>query len=313
MDDKPNTPMTPREYVILIAGPTLADLLARRDDRRLAYLACLTIYHCVDAIGLAEAACVPGFDQLQGGARRRAVDKAAESVRDVMQKQCGTIFTVVHGIANGTKHPARLPLLPGSERKFGIFGFGPGYAGFDEGRWSFPGLGLEVDEEVLFLDACAQQVLAAFVCAYPAHLGSIVLSFLDWGLPVPGLDLQPEWVKWIRAWAKQTPSVAEVWLFGSRAKGTATVESDVDLALVLMPGDQGHDWPLGNWMALATRWQGELEDGLDRHVSLELFARAGEEEGAPEAKASAILLWQRAEAWPTDSRDIDESKAFWAL
>ncbi len=293
MDDKPNVSMTPREYVEAIVLPTLHEALGARDDQRRAYLACLVVYHCIDSIGLAEAARAPKFHQLPTGARRRAVNKAAEAVYDVIKERCGSIFTVVQEIALGTKHPARIPLLPGSERKVGVFGFGPGYAGFGEGRWNFPGLGLEVNGELVFLDACAQQVLAAFISAYPAHLGGVALSFLDWALSAPGIDLQPGWLKAIRTWAKQGPDVSEVWLFGSRAKGTATAESNIDLALVLMPGDPGHDWPLGNWTALASRWQGDLELGLGRHVSLELFARPGEEEGAPEARASAILLWRR--------------------
>lgn len=285
--------MMPREYVEAIVLPTLHEALGVRDDQRRAYLACLVVYHCIDSLGLAEAAREPRFDTLSKGARGGKVEDATVSVRAAVKDRCGVIFKVVQGIANGTKHPGKLPLLPGSERRYGVFGFGAGFAGLDEGRWGFPGLGLRVEGEVLFLDACAQQMLAALVCAYPFHLSGIALSFLDWGLQAPGLDLPSGWVKWIRTWAKMTPSVAEVWLFGSQAKGTSTAESDVDLALVLMPGEQGHDWPLGNWMALGKRWQDDLQHQIGRHVSLGLFARPGEDEGAPEAKASAILLWRR--------------------
>lgn len=293
-DDKPNTPMTPREYVDLIVGPTLSELLDRRDDRRLAYLACLTVYHCVDAIGLAEAARTPGFDQLQGRPRKSAVDAATKGVRDRVQACCGSAFELVQGIANGTKHPGRVPLLPGTERSFGVFGFGPGYAGFDEGRWDVPGLGLDVDGEVVFLDHCAQQVLAAFVCAYPVHLNGVALSsFMDKGLAVPGLAMLPDWLAGIDAWAATTPEIAEVWLFGSRAKGTSGADSDVDLGLVLVPGEPGHDWPLGNALSPKTRWREALEQIVGRDVSRELFARPGEEEGAPEVRATAILLWRR--------------------
>ncbi|WP_409566226.1 nucleotidyltransferase domain-containing protein [Methylobacterium sp. J-070] len=44
------------------------------------------------------------------------------------------------------------------------------------------------------------------------------------------MDMPIEWVDAIRAWAAGNKNVAEVWLFGSRAKGTVP-ESDVDLGL----------------------------------------------------------------------------------
>jgi predicted nucleotidyltransferase len=47
-----------------------------------------------------------------------------------------------------------------------------------------------------------------------------------------------------RSWASANGNVRELWLFGSRAKGNSRPESDVDLALVLMPPDNKHDWAL---------------------------------------------------------------------
>ena len=37
----------------------------------------------------------------------------------------------------------------------------------------------------------------------------------------------------IESWAEQRNEVSEVWLFGSRAKGSARDDSDMDLALIL--------------------------------------------------------------------------------
>jgi predicted nucleotidyltransferase len=50
------------------------------------------------------------------------------------------------------------------------------------------------------------------------------------------MDMRPEWTEAIRTWAAGNENVAEVWLFGSRTKGTARSDSDVDVALVLVPG-----------------------------------------------------------------------------
>ena len=36
-------------------------------------------------------------------------------------------------------------------------------------------------------------------------------------------------------WAQETNAVHELWLFGSRAKDTARRDSDVDIAVSLMP------------------------------------------------------------------------------
>lgn len=56
-------------------------------------------------------------------------------------------------------------------------------------------------------------------------------------------------------WAERTTEVKELWLFGSRAKGTARPDSDVDLAVALMPASGDHDWALGNYFALHLNWK----------------------------------------------------------
>ena len=295
-DDKPNAPMTPREYVETIVLPTLHELLGARDDRRRAYLACLVVCHVADSLGLAEAARNPGFAEMQGRTRKRAVDTATEAVQAEAKHRCGDVFRIVQDIANGTKHPGRLPLLPGREEAFHVPAYDMPGAGYDMGRYDFPGLALRAGDDVAFLDACAQQVLAAFVCAYPQHLGGIALSsFIDPYLPILGLDVRRELIPTIGAWALTRPEVAEVWLFGSRAKGTARPDSDVDLGLVLVPGEPNHDWPFGNWTALGGVWRDEVRGMLGCALSLEAFSRPGEEQDEREAaaRAPAILLWTR--------------------
>jgi predicted nucleotidyltransferase len=50
------------------------------------------------------------------------------------------------------------------------------------------------------------------------------------------------WLEGIRQWAEANGNIQEVWLFGSRARGEATEEKDVDLAITLMPPKGNHDW-----------------------------------------------------------------------
>jgi predicted nucleotidyltransferase len=51
----------------------------------------------------------------------------------------------------------------------------------------------------------------------------------------PVMDMQPEWLRGLREWAQSNDAVRQLWLFGSRARGDARENSDVDLALALMP------------------------------------------------------------------------------
>ena len=65
------------------------------------------------------------------------------------------------------------------------------------------------------------------------------------------MDMSDEWLRGLRAWASANANVRELWLFGSRADGHAKPESDVDLAIALMPD------ALGNYYALGDGWQRE--------------------------------------------------------
>lgn len=288
--------MTPREYVEAIVLPTLHEFLAARDDRRRAYIACLVICHVADSLGLAEAALEPGFEGRRGRSRKDSVDAATKIVQGRAGHRCGGAWAVVQGFANGTKHPARLPLLPGTEHPVPMFDWEThtGEPG-EITRWEAPGLTISVRGRDSYVDICAQQVLAGLIWAYPEHLGGIDVSFMDPGVEVSGFDMAPMWLIEIGAWAAGRTEVAEVWLFGSRAKGTARIDSDVDLGLVLVAGDPGHDWPEGNYQALGDRWQAELAASLGRRVSLVTFARPGEPEDddLAAARAPAILLWAR--------------------
>jgi predicted nucleotidyltransferase len=73
----------------------------------------------------------------------------------------------------------------------------------------------------------------------------------------------------IVAWAAGNDCVREIWLFGSRARGNSRPDSDIDLAIVLMPSSQGTDWAFGTYQSKGDEWQRELTAMLDQHVSLE--------------------------------------------
>lgn len=102
------------------------------------------------------------------------------------------------------------------------------------------------------------------------------------------MQLPDEWRDAVVAWAQENRNIAELWLFGSRAKGLARPDSDLDLVVQLMPPDGKHDWALGNYMALGDRWQAELANLIGRHVSLQAFGP-----GMDEVRQTAIPLWKR--------------------
>src|SRR3954464_1205772 len=79
------------------------------------------------------------------------------------------------------------------------------------------------------------------------------------------MDLSANQAEAIRDWARRTPYVREVRLFGSRAKGIAKPNSDVDLAVTA--DDAGH------YVALSANWEKHLSDALVLTVHIRDYAR----------------------------------------
>jgi predicted nucleotidyltransferase len=102
--------------------------------------------------------------------------------------------------------------------------------------------------------------------------------------------LPDEWERGLRAWANKNGNVRELWLFGSRADGTFRQDSDVDIALGLLPPNGKHNWALGNFFDLKDQWRCELEAIVGRHVSLEPITP--DEPGTARVK-KWVRLWAR--------------------
>jgi predicted nucleotidyltransferase len=107
------------------------------------------------------------------------------------------------------------------------------------------------------------------------------------------MDLSSECLRGLRSWASANGNVRELWLFGSRAQGFSRHDSDVDLAIALMPQRGTNDDPaLGQYFALADRsWQPELEKIVGRHVSLEAIRPNTFEDAM--VRCFGIQLWNR--------------------
>jgi predicted nucleotidyltransferase len=105
------------------------------------------------------------------------------------------------------------------------------------------------------------------------------------------MDMQDEWLRGLRSWASAKDSIRELWLFGSRATGCSRPESDVDLALALMPPKGKHDWAYGNYVDLHSEWKRELEAIVGRHVSLEAIVPGTDPDAT--VRRSGVRLWSR--------------------
>ena len=104
--------------------------------------------------------------------------------------------------------------------------------------------------------------------------------------------MREEWLRDLRSWASKNQSVRQLWLFGSRARGDSRDDSDIDLAIALMPPVGKHDWALGNYTALADGvWQRELESIVGRHVSLEVIVPGNNAD--VRVRRCGRLLWAR--------------------
>jgi predicted nucleotidyltransferase len=105
------------------------------------------------------------------------------------------------------------------------------------------------------------------------------------------MDIEDEWLRGLRSWASKNENVRELWLFGSRAKGCSRSDSDVDIALSLLPAVGKHDWAAGNYIALHGDWKRDLEAIVGRHVSLEAIEPGSKYDA--EVRCTGALLWMR--------------------
>lgn len=93
------------------------------------------------------------------------------------------------------------------------------------------------------------------------------------------------------AWAKANSSVGELWLFGSRARGTARVNSVVDIGLAFTPVNRTTDRAFENYVTLYSQWLSELEAIVQCTVSLVPLIPG--DEGDAIIRATGICLWER--------------------
>lgn len=105
------------------------------------------------------------------------------------------------------------------------------------------------------------------------------------------MDMQQEWLRGLREWAAANGNVWQLWLFGSRARGDARPDSDVDIALALMPSEGDHDWALGAYLHLESEWRRQLKAIVQRDVSIAVIVPG--EDADTRVRREGVLLWAR--------------------
>lgn len=92
-------------------------------------------------------------------------------------------------------------------------------------------------------------------------------------------------------WAANTDAVAALWLFGSRANGTARPDSDHDLAIELRPKVKDHDWAFGDYICDRDHWKARLRNIVRGDLSLVAFR--DDLRGKFDPRVDGICLWRR--------------------
>lgn len=101
-------------------------------------------------------------------------------------------------------------------------------------------------------------------------------------------------VETVRAWASERPPISRAWIFGSRAKGSARHDSDLDVAVEVEPA---HGLTARETYEHDLRWL-EWEDDLAQEVDLKLHLVLRDGDRTPTTdsgvREGGILVFDRA-------------------
>ena len=105
------------------------------------------------------------------------------------------------------------------------------------------------------------------------------------------MNVAPQDLQKIRAWAQTHEVIQRVWLYGSRARGDNQPDSDIDLAIVTRL-DTGQDNADAVWMF----WHQDFKETPDLHLSHEVHLEwyedgAGSERVGRGVERDGILIY----------------------
>ena len=80
-------------------------------------------------------------------------------------------------------------------------------------------------------------------------------------------SIDERWLTALSDWARGEPSVLKAWVFGSRAKGSARQESDLDVAVFLESEDRTVQV---EWILNARTWASEAQSQVGAFPKIDL-------------------------------------------
>jgi uncharacterized protein len=89
-------------------------------------------------------------------------------------------------------------------------------------------------------------------------------------------------------WAAKRREIAEIWLFGSRARGDHRDDSDIDLAIVIK--GKNPSWRFARWPDRPEAWAADLL--LSRPVDLQWYDPDAALVIGPSVKREGVLLYR---------------------
>jgi len=100
------------------------------------------------------------------------------------------------------------------------------------------------------------------------------------------------WCSKLAGWAASKPQIAELWIFGSRARGDNRPDSDLDVAAMMSGNSVGARY--GNWAFLSDDWKEELQNFLPMPIDLDIGdADISKRIVGPAVKKDGIRIFSR--------------------
>ena len=103
--------------------------------------------------------------------------------------------------------------------------------------------------------------------------------------------MRDELKRGLREWADANMYVRQLWVFASRGRGDVQEDSDVDIALALMPGDGRTDGAIEAYLHLEGEWKQQLKAIVGRNVSIGVIVPGGDAD--ERVRREGVLLWAR--------------------
>jgi predicted nucleotidyltransferase len=99
--------------------------------------------------------------------------------------------------------------------------------------------------------------------------------------------------KELHTWATSQPVIYRVWLFGSHARGEAGPDSDIDIAVEVVPV-HADESVTDCWFTHSSKWRSELAARFPFRIQLELLDGLSTPTISRGIARSGVLVYERA-------------------